>query len=188
MNEKEKMLKGELYLANDKELIKDREKCKILCHKYNLISPNKIKKRNKLIKKILKKVKENFHIEQSFYCDYGYNIEIGENFYSNHNLVILDCATVTFGDNVFIGPNCGFYTANHPIVTERRNKGFEYAKPIIIGNNVWIGGGVHVLSGVTIGDNVVIGAGAVVTKDIPSDCIIAGNPAKIIKNLNDEIK
>ena len=101
-------------------------------------------------------------------CDYGYNIEIGENFYANHNLIILDGNKVKFGDNVFIAPNCGFYTAGHPLDAKRRNEGLEYAKPIEVGNNVWIGGNVVVLPGVKIGDNVVIGAGSIVTKDIPS--------------------
>ena len=110
-------------------------------------------------------------------------IEIGENFYSNHNLVILDPAKVKFGDNVFIGPNCGFYTAEHPLDAEERNKGLEYAKPIKVGNNVWFGGNVTVIAGVTIGDNVVIGAGSVVVKDIPSNTVAVGNPCKVIKNL-----
>jgi acetyltransferase-like isoleucine patch superfamily enzyme len=115
-----------------------------------------------------------FHIEQPFYCDYGYNIEIGENFYTNHNVVILDCAKVTFGDNVFVAPNCGFYTAGHPLDAETRNKGLENAKPITIGNNVWLGAGCSVLPGVTIGDNAVIGAGSVVTKDIPAHVLALG--------------
>lgn len=140
-----------------------------------------------MIKQIIGKTQNKYWIEQSFYCDYGYNIEIGENFYSNHNLVILDCAKVKFGDNVFIGPNCGFYTAEHPIDVETRNKGLEYAKPITIGNNVWICGGVNVLSGVNIGNNVVIAAGAVVTKDVPNNCVIGGVPAKILKKLENKI-
>ena len=115
-----------------------------------------------MIKALFGKTGDNFTIEPVFYCDYGYNIEIGENFYSNHNLVILDGAKVTFGDNVFIAPGCGFYTAGHPLDAERRNKGLEFAKPINVGNNVWIGGNVVVLPGVTIGDNCVIGAGSIV--------------------------
>ena len=145
--------------------------------------PSDIENRTKLIKTILGKHKNNFYIEQPFICDYGYNIEIGENFYSNHNLIILDANKVKFGDNVFIAPNCGFYTAGHPLDYETRNKGLEYAKPIEVGNNVWIGGNVCVLPGVTIGDNVVIGAGSIVTKDIPSNVVAVGNPCKIIKEL-----
>lgn len=184
MNEKEKMQNGLLYDANyDKELAEERIKCKNLCYEYNALAPGETEKRKELIKKILGSVRENFLIEQSFQCDYGYNIEIGENFYSNHNLVILDPAKVTFGDNVFIGPNCGFYTAEHPLDAETRNKGLETAKPIKVGNNVWFGGNVVVLPGVTIGDNTVIGAGSVVTKNIPSNVVAAGNPCKVIKQL-----
>lgn len=182
--EKEKMLCGELYDANyDESLIKERIKCKKLCFKYNSISPEKTNKRKKLIKKIVGKTKENFLIEQPFMCDYGYNIELGENFYSNHNLIILDCAKVTFGDNVFIAPNCGFYAASHPLDYLTRNKGLEFAKPIKVGNNVWIGGNVVVLGGVTIGNNVVVAAGAVVVHDVPDNCVVAGVPAKKIKDL-----
>ena len=184
MTEKEKMLNGEMYLPEkDETLFDERIKCKTLCHKFNNLSPDKLEERQETIKQIIGKVSNKYWIEQPFYCDYGYNIELGENFYSNHNLVILDCAKVKFGDNVFIGPNCGIYTAEHPIYTETRNKGFEYAKPITIGNNVWIGGGVNILSGITIGNNVVIAAGAVVTKDIPDNCVAGGVPAKIIRQL-----
>ena len=182
--EKEKMLTGKLYDANnDKSLIKERIRCKSLCFKYNNTPPQNIKERENIIKKIVGKTKENFLIEQPFMCDYGYNIELGEKFYSNHNLIILDCAKVTFGDNVFIAPNCGFYAAGHPLDYETRNKGLEYAKPITIGNNVWIGGNVVVLGGVTIGNNVVIGAGSIVTKDIPDNSLAYGVPAKKIRNL-----
>lgn len=181
MNEKEKMLSGLLYDANyDKALIDERIKCKSLCYEYNNLSPDKTEKRKELIRQILGSTK-NFLIEQPFQCDYGYNISIGENFYANHNLIILDPGKVEFGDNVFIGPNCAFYTPEHPLDAETRNKGLEYAKPIKVGNNVWLGGNVVVLGGVTIGDNSVIGAGSVVTKDIPSNSIAVGNPAKVIK-------
>ena len=183
MIEKEKMLTGELYNASDKNLTNDRLNAKTLCYKYNNLDPKKVKEKFKIIKKLFSKTGDKFLIEPNFYCDYGYNIEIGENFYSNHNLVILDPAKVKFGDNVFIGPNCGFYTAEHPINPEERNKGLEYAKPITIGNNVWIGGGVNIIGGVTIGDNVTIGAGSVVTKNIPSNVVAVGNPCKIIKNI-----
>ena len=183
MNEKTKMLNGELYKPNDKELEKLRSKCKLLCQEYNNIQYDDFEKRNYILKSILGKTNKKFFIEQPFYCDYGFNIEIGENFYSNHNLVILDPAQVIFGDNVFIGPNCGFYTAEHPIDYKLRNQELEYSKPIKVGNNVWIGGGVNILSGVTIGNNVVIGAGSTVTKDIPDNAVAAGNPAKVIRYL-----
>lgn len=184
MSEKEKMLAGEIYNANyDEELIEERIKAKDLCYEYNNLKPSNIKEREKLLRNILGKTKGNCIIEQPFICDYGYNIEIGENFYSNHNLIILDGNKVEFGDNVFIAPNCGFYTAGHPLDVETRNKGLEYAKPIKVGNNVWIGGNVVVLPGVNIGDNVVIGAGSLVNKNIPSNSLAVGNPCKVIKNI-----
>lgn len=186
MNEKEKMLSGLLYDGNyEKSLREERIKCKTLCQKYNNISLFETEKRKNLLKQILGKTKENFWIEPDFWCDYGYNIEIGENFYANHNLTILDPAKVTFGDNVFIGPNCSFYTPQHPIDAETRNKGLEYAFPVKVGNNVWIGGNVTVLPGVSIGDDSVIGAGSVVTKDIPENVIAAGNPCRVIRKITE---
>ena len=182
--EKEKMLNGQMYFAgNEGELFEERLKCKTLCQEYNNLPVANLVERREFLKRILGSVKENYHIEPNFYCDYGYNISLGENFYSNHNLVILDQARVTFGDNVFIGPNCGFYTAGHPLDAETRNKGLEFAYPITVGNNVWFGGNVSVMPGVTIGDNVVIGAGSVVTKDIPSNVVAVGNPCKVLKRL-----
>ena len=184
MTNKERMLRGELYDANyDENLIKERENCKTLCQQYNFLNPKETSKKKALLKSILGKCTNNIIIEPSFWCDYGYNIECGDNFYANHNLVILDPAKVTFGDNVFIAPNCGFYTAGHPISVEERNSGLEFAKPITIGNNVWIGGGVTVLPGVIIGDNTTIGAGSVVTHDIPANTIAFGNPCKVHKNI-----
>ena len=184
MSEKEKMLSGELYYADaDKDLFNERVKCKKLCYEYNNLRPDKVKKREHIIKKIIGKIKGTFWIEQPFICDYGYNIEIGDNFYANHNLIILDCAKVTFGDNVFVAPNCAFYTAGHPLDYSTRNKGLEFAKPITVGDNVWFGGNVVVLPGVRIGSNVVIGAGAVVSNDIPDNCVALGVPARKIKDI-----
>ena len=184
MSEKEKMLNGEIYNANyDTELINERIRAKDLCYLYNNLLPSKMDERKKMLSQILGKIKNNVLIEQPFNCDYGYNIEVGENFYANHNLVILDGNKVKFGDNVFIGPNCGFYTAGHPLDAKTRNEGLEYAKPIAVGNDVWFGGNVVVLPGVTIGDNVVIGAGSVVNKDIPSNSVAVGNPCRVIKKI-----
>lgn len=184
MSEKDKMLAGELYNANyDRELIDDRCRAKDICFEYNNLRPSDFESRDKIIKKLFAKTGEQILVEQYFWCDYGYNIFVGENFYMNHNCIILDCARVEFGDNVFVAPNCAFYTAGHPLDYRIRNKGLEYAKPIKVGNNVWIGGNVIVLAGVTIGDNVVIGAGSVVTKDIPSNVVAVGNTCKVIKEL-----
>lgn len=186
MTEKEKMLAGLLYDANyDVELLKDRNAAKELCFTYNTLPPSKSDEREAIINKLFAKTGERFCIEPSFFCDYGYNIEIGENFYANHNCVILDGAKVTFGDNVFIAPQCGFYTAGHALDVEQRNAGLEYAYPITIGNNVWIGGNVTVLPGVTIGDNTVIGGGSVVTSDIPSGVIAVGNPCRVLREITD---
>lgn len=166
------MLNGELYDASyNDELIKDRCKAKDICFEYNNIKPSDIRKREEIIKKLFSKTGKQILVEQDFWCDYGYNIYVGENFYMNHNCVILDGAKVEFGDNVFIAPNCSFYTAGHPFDVELRNKGLEYARSIQVGNNVWIGGNAVVLPGITIGDNTVIGAGSVVTKDIPSNVV-----------------
>lgn len=184
MSEKEKMLNQQLYISDDKELNEERNRAKDLCFCYNNTLPSNALELKKMLRKLLGKTHDNFCIMAPFWCDYGYNIEIGDNFYANHNLVILDCAKVKFGDNVFIAPNCGFYTAGHPIDSSMRNKGLEYAYPITVGDNVWIGGGVTVLPGVTIGSNVVIGAGSVVVKDIPDNVVVVGNPCKVIRKIN----
>ncbi len=187
LTEKEKMLAGMLYDADhDEELVQDRIRAKDLCYDFNQLRPTRVKEQKEVMKKLLGKTEGAFQIIQPFWCDYGYNIEIGKNFFANHNLVILDCTKVKFGDNVMIAPNCGFYTAGHPLDAERRNQGLEYAYPITVGDNVWIGAGVHVMPGVTIGNNVVIGGGSVVVKDIPDNVVAVGNPAKVIKTLDAE--
>lgn len=182
MKEKEKMLRSELYNSNDKELFNELLKAKKACVKYNNLFLDDMEKGNEIIRNLFNSTGKEFLIMPNFHCDYGFNISIGEKFYANHNLVILDCNKVSFGDNVFIGPNCGFYAATHPIDKDVR-KELEYSKPIKVGNDVWIGGGVTVLPGVTIGDNVVIGAGSVVTKDIPSNVVAYGNPCRVVKNI-----
>lgn len=184
MNNEKKMLAGEIYDANyDKEILKKRILAKKLCQKFNNCEFSNIEKKNKILKKLFQKEFDILGIEPNFYCDYGFNIYLGKNFYSNHNLVILDANKVEFGDNVFIGPNCGFYTSGHPLEYKMRNQGLEYSKAIKVGNNVWIGGNVCVMPGVTIGNNVVIGAGSVVNKNIPSNSVAVGNPCKVIKQL-----
>ena len=189
MTEKEKMCAQMLYDANyDQTLLEERDKAKDLCHQYNQLRPSDRAGQREVLKKLLGKTGENFILTAPFWCDYGYNIELGENFYANHNLVILDGAKVTFGDNVFIGPDCGFHTAGHPVDFERRNRGLEYAYSITVGDNVWIGAGVQVMPGVTIGSNVVIGGGSVVVKDIPGNCVAVGNPCKVIRAITEEDK
>ena len=185
MNEEEKMLAGEIYDANyDEKLLEKRIKAKELCKKFNECDVRNIDEKKNILEELFQKKIDILGIEPNFYCDYGFNIYLGKNFYSNHNLVILDANKVEFGDNVFIGPNCGFYTSGHPLDYETRNQGLEYAKPIKVGKNVWIGGNVCVLPGVTIGDNVVIGAGSIVTKDIPSNVVAVGNPCRVLKKIN----
>ncbi len=185
--EKEKAQRGLLYdNNNDKQLIRERTYAKEMCYDYNQIRPSNLKDREILIQKLFAKTGEKFLIEQPFYCDQGYNIEIGDHFYCNHNTVMLDAGKISFGDYVFIGPNCGFYTPEHPLDAEQRNQGLEVALPISVGNNVWIGGGVSVLPGVTIGDNTVIGAGSVVTKSIPAGVVAAGNPCRVIREITEE--
>lgn len=187
MTEKDKMLAQKMYDANnDPELLKERMICKDLCYDFNNVRPSDVEKQNKIIKKIIGKTGKNFSFVAPFWCDYGYNIEIGDNFFANHNFVVLDGAKVTFGDNVFIAPNCGFYTAGHPLDAKRRNQGLEYAYEIHVGNNVWIGAGVHVMPGVTIGDNSVIGGGSIVTKDIPANSLAVGDPCRVVRKITKE--
>ncbi len=183
MTEKEKMINGELYFPEDTELVKDRMNAKKLCAIYNSLLPEQKQEKYNLLKSMFGKIGDTCTIEPNFFCDYGYNIEFNGFVYINHNSVFLDCAKITIGNNTFIGPNCGFYTATHPLNAKERIKGLESAKPITIGEEVWIGGGVNILPGVTIGDRTVIGAGSVVTKDIPNDVLAFGNPCKVIKKL-----
>lgn len=187
MTEKEKMQRQMLYDANyDKQLIEERRIAKDLCYEFNNLRPSDEDGQKEILSRLLGKTADNYCIIAPFWCDYGYNIEVGENFFANHNTVILDGAKVKFGNNVFIAPNCGFYTAGHPIDTERRNKGLEYAYPITVGDNVWIGAGVQVMPGVTIGSNVVIGGGSVVVKDIPDNVVAVGNPCKAIREITEK--
>ena len=187
MSQYNRMITELAYRSDDQTRTLMQENKKLL-YEYNHLSPEKWDQETILLKKILGKTGTRLKIEQPFHCDYGKHIEVGENFYANYNLIILDVAKVKIGDNVLCAPNVGIYTAGHPIHHEPRNLGWEYGFSITIGNNVWIGANAIILPGVTIGDNVVVGAGSVVTKDIPNDCIVTGNPAKVLRKITDEDK
>jgi maltose O-acetyltransferase len=182
MTEKEKMLSGQLYLSSDEELVRDRKYAKKLCFEFNKTEPSRHDRKRTILKKLFRTDKNCF-VEPQFYCDYGYNIIVGENFYANNDCIILDVNTVKIGNSVLLGPGVKICTASHPVNHDERIKGFEYGLPIEIGNNVWIGAGVIILPGVKIGNNSIIGAGSVVTKDIPSNVLAVGNQCRIVKNL-----
>lgn len=182
--ELQKMLSGELYNAGNNELVDMRSTARQLFSKYNLTSYDDLEKRTSILKKLLGSFEGNIDIQAPFYCDYGSHIHAGKNVFMNFNCIILDCAKVTLGDNVFMAPNVQLYTAYHPVIASERIKGPENAAPITVGNNVWLGGGVIVCPGVTIGDNTTIGAGSVVVHDIPSNVVAVGNPCKVIKKIN----
>lgn len=184
MTEKEKMLSGLTYSAVDRELLEELNAVKEIIHDYNSLRPSENRKRLEILKGLLGYIEDDeVIINQPFYCDYGKQISVGRRFFANFNLTILDEAPVTIGDDCFIGPNVSIYTACHSTDPTERNTREEWAEPVTIGNNVWIGGSVTILPGVTIGDNVTIGAGSVVTKDIPSDTVAVGNPCKVIKHI-----
>ncbi|MEG3131130.1 sugar O-acetyltransferase [Pantoea cypripedii] len=189
MTEAEKAASGMLYDANyDEELLRKRDEAKLKLYNFNHTPVTNRLVRDEILHSLLGRLGENITVEGPFYCDYGYNIEIGNNFYANVNFTILDGAKVTIGDNVFIAPNVGIYTAGHPLDADRRNKGLEYAYPVTIGNNVSIGAAVTVLPGVTIGSDSVIGAGAVVLRNVPEGVLVAGNPARVIRKITEEDK
>lgn len=184
--EKEKAAEGLLYNANyDEALQAEMKATRGRLFEYNNLSPLQDEERDNILSSLLGKRGKNVTIISPFYCDYGYNIEVGDNFFANTNFVVLDGAKVKIGNNVFIAPNVGLYTAGHPLDAARRNEGLEYAYPITIGDNVWIGGHVCIMPGVTIGNNTVIGAGSVVTKDIPANSLAVGNPCRVIREIKD---
>ena len=188
MTEKEKMISGQPYFANGKELFTERQNAKEMVFDFNNSHPKELKFRSEIIKKLFGKTEKGFYIEPPFRCDYGYNISVGKNFYSNYNCTILDCAEVKIGDNVMLAPNVSILTAGHPIHHEMRNTGMEYAFSITIGNSVWIGGNVVINPGVSIGNNTIIGSGSVVTKDIPDNVIAVGNPCKVMRQITEDDK
>ncbi len=186
MNQKERMLANLPYKAWMDGLSEERLENKKRIFKYNNMDPGDTAGKDKLIKEILVKTGSTVCIESPFHCDYGYNIEVGENFFANYNLVILDVGKVKIGDNAQIAPNVAIYTAGHPIHPDSRNSGYEYGIDITIGDNVWIGGNTCIMPGVTIGNNVVIGGGSVVTKDLPDNVIAVGNPCRIVREITED--
>ena len=186
MNQKERMHANLPYRTGVDGLAEEHLLCKKKMYEYNHLPPERWDECEALMKDMLGKTGEHVHVEAPFRCDYGTNIEVGENFFANYNLTVLDVGKVTIGDNAFIAPNVSIYTAGHPIHPDSRNSHYEYGIDVNIGDNVWIGGSVCIMPGVHIGDNVVIGGGSVVTKDIPSNVVAAGNPCRVIRKITEE--
>lgn len=181
--EKYKMITGQIYRSGDDLLREERKQAKRLLKVFNDTLPDELEKRAALLKELLGSAGSNLEVEPPFYCDYGYNISVGNNFYANYNCVFLDGAPVIIGDNVFLGPGVQIYTATHPLAVEERDKGLESAISVVIEDSVWIGGGVIINPGVKIGGGTTIGSGSVVTRDIAPNVLAAGNPCKVIRNL-----
>ena len=189
MTNKELMLMGELYKLNDdKELNEDFMRARRLTRLFNSMTEEQMEERKEIIKELFKSTGENVHVEQTFHCDYGCHISVGENFYANYVCIMVDVCEIIIGDNVLLAPRVGLYTAGHPIDAAVRNEGLEFGKPVIIGDNVWIGGNAVINPGVTIGSGVVIGSGSVVTKDIPDHVVAVGNPCRVLRKINEEDK
>ena len=185
MTEREKCDAGLLYDTAFPGREEDHIRCADLCWEYNRTKPSDMKERENLLRQIFGRLGTDPYVEPNIFCGFGYNIEAGDRFFVNNNCVFVDPGKIVFGDDVKIAPQCGFYTALHPLDPEQRMLNYEAAYPIIVGNNVWFGGGVKVLPGVTIGDNAVIGAGSVVTKDIPANTLAAGNPCRVVRELTE---
>lgn len=181
--EKEKMLSGKLYVAADPELTRERQHARRLTRLFNQSPETEEAERRRLLRELFGSTGNSLYIEPPFRCDYGYNIRVGENFYANFDCVFLDVCEIRIGDNCFMGPGVHIYTATHPIDPVERTGGAEYAIPVRIGHNVWIGGRAIINPGVTIGDNAVIASGAVVTRDVPENVVVAGSPARVIKQV-----
>lgn len=186
MTEKEKRDRGYLYNANyDPEILQEIARCNDLCHEFNQIKPSDRAAQTAILRQIFGKMGEGTTVNTPFWCDYGYNTQVGAHFFANHNCQILDGGRITFGDDVFIAPNCVFTTAEHALDAQQRAEGLEVALPIAVGNRVWFGTGVTVLGGVTIGDDTVIAAGSVVTHDIPSGVVAAGVPCRVLRRITE---
>ncbi|MGX7106385.1 sugar O-acetyltransferase [Hutsoniella sourekii] len=186
-SEREKMLAGEWYDANyDQELVHARRHAQDLCFELNQLKPSLTRERQVIQDRLFQSSYPTLELLSPFVCDYGYNIRFGQDCFINMNCYFMDGAPITLGDHVFVGPYCGFYTANHPLDAQSRNQGLEKAEPIQVGNNVWFGANVSVMPGVSIGDNCVIAAGSVVTKDLPANSLASGVPARLIRTIDQE--
>lgn len=185
MTSKELQQQGHLYPL-DEELLQLHNRAKGITRQLNATLETEREERKRLAKELFGKAGDGAYIEPPFYCDYGYNTQVGKNFYCNYDCVFLDCGAITIGENVMLGPKVALYAVGHPIDPEVRSTGFDYPAPITIGDNVWIGGSTVVCPGVTIGENTVIGAGSVVTKDIPANVVAAGNPCRVIRPITEE--
>ncbi len=181
LTEKEKMILGKPYNPLDKELVSARVHAQLLQKEFNATAPDNGKERKRLLKELVPHQKKSCFVHPPFYCDYGFNVTLGERVFLNFNCTVLDAAPVTIGDRSMLGPNVQLYTATHPLDAQERATGIESGQAITIGKDVWIGGNVTVCPGVSIGDRTVIGAGSVITKDIPNDVVAAGNPCRVIK-------
>jgi maltose O-acetyltransferase len=183
--EKEKMIAGEMYDPMDKQLVEERIQTRLLLKKLNENPEDNPDQKSRIQQQLLPNASSDLWLQTPFYCDYGYNISIGDRVFFNFNCIVLDVAPVIIGSRTMFGPNVQLYTATHPINHIERSSGLEYAKPIVIGEDVWIGGSAVICPGVTIGDRSIIGAGSVVTKDIPADSIAAGNPCRVIRKIEE---
>jgi maltose O-acetyltransferase len=182
--EKEKMLRGDPYDAGDPDLVAERERAGKLLREYNATTKGEGDRRADLLADLFGSVGEDSHVEPPLRCDYGYNVRVGENFYANFDCVFLDVREIRFGANCFLGPGVHAYAATHPIDAETRGEGLEYGDPVTVGDDVWIGGRAVLNPGVTVGDRSVVGAGAVVTRDVPADVVVQGNPAEVVRRLD----
>lgn len=180
-NQKERMLAGLLYLADRDGLPQEREACQRKLYEYNNLPPERWGEREGILRGLLGSCGASPEVNPPLRCDYGYNIHVGDSFFANYNLTVLDVAPVRIGDRCLIAPNVGIYTAGHPLDVDERAAGWEYGKPVTIGDDVWIGAGAIVLPGVTIGSGAVIGAGSVVTRDVPPGAVAVGNPCRVVK-------
>ena len=188
MTEKERMLSGKLYIAQGDEIVNGILRARKLVREFNDSDEMAFERRDEILRELFGHIGEGSSLNPPFRCDYGSNISVGDHFFANYDCIFIDVCPITIGDNVFFGPRVCLYTAGHPIDADVRNMNLEYGKPITIGNNVWFGGNVVVNPGVTIGDNVVIGSGSIVTKDIPSGVIAAGNPCRVLREITDADK